>query len=53
MVAQTYAVKKVKATKHTLSDDEMMSILFDSYKAEIPQLKNSYLDYLKKKYKLK
>jgi hypothetical protein len=53
MVAQTYAVRKVKAAKNTLSDDEIMVILFDSYKAEIPELKNSYLDYVKKKYKPK
>jgi uncharacterized protein YsxB (DUF464 family) len=52
-VAQTYAVRTIKATKHALSDDEMMDILFNGYKAKIPELKNSYLDYLKKKCKSK
>jgi len=51
MVAQISATSKIeaKAIDNSLSDKEMLNIIYNAYKAKIPELKESYLDYLKSK----
>lgn len=54
MIAQTFALKQIdfksEDGKATLSDHEILELLFERYKAVIPELRESYLDFFKKKY---
>jgi len=54
-VAQIYArsIIESKTINNSLSDDEMLIIIYDNYKANIPELKKSYLDYIRSKRKIK
>lgn len=53
MVAQISALRiidqKVSRSKKILSKSEILTIIFDSYKNQIPQLKKSYRNYIEAK----
>ena len=55
MLAQISAVKQIdraKKEQQMFSNPEILEILFRNYKSEIPELKELYLDYLKKEYSI-
>lgn len=49
MIAQRNATTTIdsKSKEQSLSDDELLIIIYNAYKDQIPELKKSYLDYLK------
>lgn len=53
MIAQSRVTSvisnKAEVAKKSLSQEEIMDLIYDAYKAEIPQLKESYLGYIKSK----
>jgi hypothetical protein len=53
MMAQTKALStidfKTKGTGKLLTYDELLVIIYESYKIEIPTLKESYIDYFRSK----
>jgi hypothetical protein len=53
MIARSKAISvidsKEKVAKKSLSEDEIAVVIYDAYKTEIPELKESYLDYIKSK----
>lgn len=44
---------KEKVAKKSLSDDELLVVTYDAYKSQIPELKKSYLAYIKSKSNLR